>query len=109
MPAKNRGILLKPNTLVEFLFEIPLGNVIAVPETAVVDTGKRKIVFVEKGKGIFEPVRVHLGRKAEGFYEVKHGIREGDRVVVRGSFLLDSEAQIKGLYGETAGGGHHHH
>ncbi len=107
--AKNRGILLKPNTLVEVLFEIPLGNVIAVPETAVVDTGKRKIVFVEKGKGIFEPVRVHLGRKAEGFYEVKHGIREGDRVVVRGSFLLDSEAQIRGLYGETAGGGHHHH
>ena len=106
--APNRGLALKPNALVDVRFEVPLGSVLAVPETAVVDTGRRTVVFVEKEAGVFAPVRVHLGRRAEGFYEVKHGLREGDRVVVRGSFLLDSEAQIRGLYGEPAGGGHHH-
>jgi len=106
--ASNRELALKPNALVNVTFEVPLGSVLAVPETAVVDTGKRTIVFVEKDRGVFAPVKVHLGRRAEGFYEVKHGLREGDRVVVRGSFLLDSEAQIRGLYGEPSGGGHHH-
>ncbi len=107
--AENRHVTLKPNALVDVLFEVPVGNVLAVPETAVVDTGRRRVVFVEREEGVFEPVRVHLGRRAEGFYEVKHGLREGDRVVVRGSFLLDSEAQIRGLYGDPSGGGHHHH
>jgi len=106
--AENRGIALKPNALVDVSFKITLGKVLAVPQTAVVDTGRRTVVFVEKERGVFAPVAVHLGREAEGFYEVKHGLREGDRVVVRGSFLLDSEAQIRGLYGEVSGGGHHH-
>ncbi len=108
--AKNRGITLKPNALVEVLFEVPLGEVLAVPETAVVDTGRRTLVFVEMEPGMYMPVHVKLGRKAEGFYEVKEGLKEGQKVVVKGTFLLDSEAQIRGLYGtEGGGGGHHHH
>lgn len=106
--AKNKGTTLKPNTLAEVLFEVPIGEVVAVPESAVVDTGKRTLVFVEMEPGMFMPVMVKLGRKAEGFYEVKEGLKEGQKVVVKGTFLLDSEAQIKGLYGE-GGGGHHHH
>ncbi len=107
--AQNKGIALKPNALVEVLFEVPIGEVIAVPETAVVDTGKRTLVFVEMEPGMFMPVPVKLGKKAEGFYEVKHGVKEGQKVVVRGTFLLDSEAQIRGLYGQQGGGGGHHH
>lgn len=107
--AKNRGIALKPNALVDVLFEVPIGEVLAVPETAVVDTGKRTLVFVEMEPGMYMPVNVKLGKKAEGFYEVKHGLKEGQKVVVKGTFLLDSEAQIRGLYGQQGGGGHHHH
>ncbi len=107
--AKNKGVVLKPNALVDVLFEVPLGEVLAVPESAVVDTGRRTIVFVEMEPGMFMPVRVKLGRRAEGYYEVKHGLKEGQKVVVKGTFLLDSEAQIKGVYGEGTGGGHHHH
>ncbi len=106
--AKNKGIALKPNSLVEVLFEVPVGEVLAVPESAVVDTGRRTIVFVEMEEGMFMPVQVRLGRRAEGYYEVKDGLKEGQKVVVRGTFLLDSEAQIKGIYGE-GGGEHHHH
>ncbi len=107
--AKNKGIALKPNALVEVTFEVPLGEVLAVPESAVIDTGRRTIVFVEMEEGVYMPKQVVLGRKAEGYYEVKHGLKEGEKVVVKGTFLLDSEAQIRGLYGEGAAGHHHHH
>ncbi len=106
--AKNRGIALKPNALVDVLFKVPVGDVLAVPETAVVDTGKRTLVFVEMEPGMYMPMPIKLGRKAEGFYEVKKGLKEGQKVVVRGTFLLDSEAQIRGIYGTGGGGGHHH-
>ena len=106
--AKNLNLKLKPGALVDVVFEVPIGEVLAVPETAVVDTGKRTIVFVEMGQGMFEPRMVKLGRKAEGYYEVKHGLKEGEKVVVKGTFLLDSEAQIRGIYG-TGMTGHQHH
>ncbi|RME10905.1 MAG: efflux RND transporter periplasmic adaptor subunit, partial [Aquificota bacterium] len=90
-------------------FERPLGEALAVPESAVVDTGKRQIVFVEKEPGLYEPRRVRVGRRAEGYYEVLEGLREGERVVVRGTFLLDSEAQLRGVYGQEVKGHEHHH
>jgi len=95
---KGKRITLKPNTLVDVLFEVPIGKVLAVPETAVVDTGRRRFVFVEMSPGVYMPTEVKLGAKGEGFYEVKGGLEEGQRVVVRGTFLLDSEAQIRGVY-----------
>ncbi len=104
----NKDFKLKPDTLVEILMEKEIGEVLTVPESAVVDTGKRTVVFVETGKGMYEPRHVKLGRKAEGYYEVIHGLKEGEKVVVRGTFLLDSEAQLRGLYGTTSAGGHHH-
>ncbi|HID66487.1 MAG TPA: efflux RND transporter periplasmic adaptor subunit [Aquificaceae bacterium] len=108
LKVKNPELTWKPFSLTEVIFEIPLGEVLAVPESAVIDTGKRTIVFVEMEKGMYMPVNVKLGRKAEGYYEVIHGLKEGDKVVVKGTFLLDAEAQIRGLYGE-GGAVHHHH
>ncbi len=100
---------LKINQLFEVYFEKPLGNILAVPESAVVDTGRRQVVFVEKELGLYEPRRVRLGKKAEGYYEVLEGLKEGEKVVVKGTFLLDSEAQLRGFYGQEVRGHEHHH
>ncbi|WP_461831802.1 efflux RND transporter periplasmic adaptor subunit, partial [Aquifex sp.] len=58
--AKNENLMLKPNSLVEVKFNIPLGEVLAVPESAVIDTGRRTVVFVEMEKGMYMPVNVKL-------------------------------------------------
>ncbi len=87
----------KINEPLEVYFEMPLGKVLGVPESAVVDTGRRQIVFVEVEHGQYEPREVKLGRRAEGYYEVLSGLKEGEKVVIKGTFLLDSEAQLKGV------------
>ncbi|MCX8163763.1 MAG: efflux RND transporter periplasmic adaptor subunit [Aquificaceae bacterium] len=107
LPDSNTS--LKINQLVDVYFEKPLGVVLAVPESAVVDTGRRTVVFVELQPGLYRPKSVKLGRRVEGYYEILEGLKEGDRVVVKGTFLLDSEAQLKGLYGEEARTHGHHH
>ena len=70
---------------------------LAVPASAVLDSGMRKLVYVERGRGEFAPVEVTLGPRAGDFHVVLDGLREGDRVVVRGGFLLDSQFQIQGM------------
>ncbi|MDB5534484.1 MAG: efflux transporter periplasmic adaptor subunit, partial [Hyphomicrobiales bacterium] len=69
--------------------------VIAVPESAVLDTGSRQTVFVDKGEGRFEPRDVKLGRRGGGFVEVRDGIGEGEPVVVSANFLIDAESNLK--------------
>jgi Cu(I)/Ag(I) efflux system membrane fusion protein len=71
--------------------------VLAVPVAAVLDSGMRKLVFVERGVGQYEAVEIATGPRTGDFYPVVSGLREGDRVVVRGNFLLDSQLQIRGL------------
>ncbi len=87
---------LKINEPLEVYFEFSAGKKLAVLESAVVDTGKRQIVFVEIEQGKYIPKNVVLGKKYKGYYEVISGLRKGDKVVVKGTFLLDSEVQIKG-------------
>ena len=87
---------------------------LAVPVTAVLDSGVRKLVYVEKGKGQFAAVEIITGPRADDFYPVLSGLSEGDRVVTRGNFLLDSQFQILGLpslfykEGQAASAGHQH-
>ena len=71
--------------------------VLAVPTTAVLDSGIRKIAYVERAPGEYVPAELKLGSRAGGFYPVLAGLKEGDRVAVRGNFLLDSQFQISGL------------
>ena len=71
--------------------------VLAVPTTAVLDSGIRKIAYVERAPGEYVPVELKLGSRAGDFYPVLGGLKEGDRVAVRGNFLLDSQFQISGL------------
>ena len=87
---------------------------LAVPVTAVLDSGVRKLVYVEKTKGQFAPVEIVTGPRTDDAYPVLSGLNEGDKVAVRGSFLLDSQSQIRGLpslfykEGQAAVAGHQH-
>jgi Cu(I)/Ag(I) efflux system membrane fusion protein len=78
--------------------EIDTGNpqaVLAVPDSAILDTGSRQAVFVEKGQGRFEPRDVKLGHRGGGYVEVREGLTEGEPVVVSANFLIDAESNLK--------------
>lgn len=72
-------------------------RILAIPASAVLDSGNRKLVYVEKTKGIYESRDVILGPRADDYFPVLEGISEGERVAVRGNFLIDSQAQISGV------------
>ena len=86
-----------------------LSAVLAVPAEAVLTTGRRQLVYVEDQPGVYRQVAPELGPRAGGFYPVKSGLAAGQRVVTRGNFLIDSQAQIGGkpslLYPEGISGG----
>jgi len=86
---------LKPEMFVNAKIEVSLGEKLAVPESAVLDTGLRKIVYLSKEAGVMESQEVNLGQKAQGYYEVLGGLSEGDIVVTSGNFLIDSESRLQ--------------
>lgn len=95
--------------------KLDVGNLLlAVPVSAVLDSGVRKLVYVEKGQGEFVPVEIVTGPRTDDSYPVLSGLNEGDKVVTRGNFLLDSQFQIRGLpslfyrEGQAAAAGHKH-
>ncbi|MEC4679149.1 MAG: hypothetical protein VST67_00450, partial [Nitrospirota bacterium] len=61
---------------------------------AVLDSGRRQIVYVRQEQGMFEPREITLGPKVGSYFEVIHGLREGEHIVTSGTFLLDSESQL---------------
>lgn len=71
-------------------------GVLAVPASAVLDSGTRRLVYVEKSRGLFEPREVVLGPRAGDFFPVLRGVEEGERVATRGGFLIDSQFQVTG-------------
>lgn len=71
------------------------GPVLAVPDSAVIDSGTRKAVLIERGEGTFEPREVKLGAHADDFYEVRQGLAGGERVVVSANFLIDAESNLR--------------
>ena len=78
--------------------EIDTGSpeaVLTVPESAVMDTGSRQAVLVDKGEGRFEPREVKLGHRGEGYVEVREGLAEHDPVVTSANFLIDAESNLK--------------
>ena len=102
--ANPRGTL-KPEMYAGVEITIRLGDKVAVPEGAIIDTGIRKVAIVEKGAGYFEPRDVKLGTKAGDYYEVLDGLKVGERVVTSANFLIDSESKLK----EAVGGAGHQH
>lgn len=93
----NPGGKLKPQMFTNVEVKIPLGKKLAIPQDAVIDTGMRKIVYVDKGEGYFEPREVQTGVKAEGFIEIIKGLEAGEKVASSANFLIDSEAKLKGV------------
>jgi Cu(I)/Ag(I) efflux system membrane fusion protein len=71
------------------------GTVVAVPDSAVIDSGTQQVVLVSKGSGRFEPRSVKLGRRGEGYVEVREGVSSGEEVVTAATFLIDAESNLK--------------
>jgi membrane fusion protein, copper/silver efflux system len=93
---------------VEFDAQDARGKILAVPDSAVLDSGTRQTVLVSRGEGLFEPRPVKLGMRAEGYAEVTEGVKAGEEVVVRANFLIDAESNLKAAL-ESFGGGHAGH
>ena len=70
-------------------------DVIAVPSSAVIDSGSRQVVLLDLGDGRFEPREIKAGRRGDDFVEVVSGVAEGDKVVVNGNFLIDAESNLQ--------------
>jgi len=70
-------------------------SVLAIPESAVLDSGSRQAVLVDKGEGRFEPREVKLGHRGEGYVEIREGLAEDDQVVTSANFLIDAESNLK--------------
>jgi Cu(I)/Ag(I) efflux system membrane fusion protein len=77
--------------------KIHLGQWLAVPESAVLDTGQGHVAYVDTGDGYFEPRQVTLGLRAERMAQIVDGLKAGEKVAVSANFLIDSEAQLKGV------------
>lgn len=87
---------LRPEMYVDAEIETgPPGPVLAVPESAVLDSGKRQAVLIDKGQGRFEPRDVKLGRRGGGYVEIAEGLAEGEAVVTSANFLIDAESNLK--------------
>jgi Cu(I)/Ag(I) efflux system membrane fusion protein len=93
----NPGGSLMPQMFTNIEITIDLGKRLAVPDAAVIDTGTRKIVYVDKGEGHFEPREVLTGLRGEKMLEIVQGLKEGNRVASSANFLIDSEAQLQGV------------
>jgi Cu(I)/Ag(I) efflux system membrane fusion protein len=95
LEAQNPGLILRPDMYVDIEFQIPDMAGISVPTDAVIDGGIETIVYVATADNTFEPRVVELGSKFGDRVLVRHGLSEGDRVVVSGHFLGDSESRAR--------------
>ena len=92
----NPGNRLRADMYVNITFDVPSAqNVLVVPEEAVIHSGTRKVLVLDRGNGTFQVREVKLGVNGSGLWEVKDGVEEGDRVVVSAQFLIDSESSLK--------------
>jgi hypothetical protein len=84
------GMILVPRVVIYR----PHGEVLAVPESAIIDTGSRKLVYVDRGDGMFDGVEVVVGPRAAGYFAVVSGLQAGQKVASAGAFLLDAETRL---------------
>lgn len=92
----NPQLLLKPDMYAEAEIETGGGDAaLAVPDSAVMDSGDRQIVLVDMGQGRFEPRAVQLGRRGAGYVEIRNGLNQGESVVTSANFLIDAESNLK--------------
>ena len=99
---------LKPGMFATAEISVDLGERLVVPSEAVLDSGTRQLLFVDKGEGLLEPREVKVGAKGDGLWEILSGVTEGEPVVINGNFLVDSESRLKAALEGAAGQGHQH-
>jgi membrane fusion protein, copper/silver efflux system len=106
LETDNPGFALKPGMFVDVRFDIDLPPSLAAPSEAIVDSGLRKTVFVDRGDGYFEPRAVETGWRLGDQVEIGKGLMSGERIVISGTFLIDSESRMRaasrGLFGPVA-------
>jgi RND family efflux transporter MFP subunit len=95
LEASNPGFALRPDMFVDVEFPVSGPPGLIVPQDAVIDSGHEQRVFVERSTGVFEPRRVQIGWRSGDRVEIVHGLAQGERVVVEGTFLVDSESRLK--------------
>jgi Cu(I)/Ag(I) efflux system membrane fusion protein len=102
----NADLALLPDMYIDA--EINTGNrepVLAIPDSAILDNGSKRAVFISRGEGRFEPREVKLGQRGDGYVEIREGVAEGEPVVVSANFLIDAESNLKAaLKGFAAAG-----
>ncbi len=96
MEFDNPDLLLKPDMFADITIEADaIPDVVAVPSEAIVRSGTREQVFVQRAPGKFEPREVSLGVSSDGWTRITDGIKAGDEVVVSAQFLIDSESKLR--------------
>ncbi|MBI2359369.1 MAG: efflux RND transporter periplasmic adaptor subunit [Deltaproteobacteria bacterium] len=103
LEVPNQDFNLKPEMYANVELEVDAGRKLAIPDEAVLDSGLRKVVFIDKGEGRFEPREIKLGAKFDSHHEVLSGLSPGERILASASFLLDSESRLNEAMGAMAG------
>ena len=97
--------LLRADMAATVAIEAPIpGRWVAVPDSAVIDSGKRQVVLVERGEGRYEPRPVKLGARVSGYVQVLEGLKPGERVVTSATFLIDAESNLRAALGAFTAG-----
>lgn len=105
----NPKLTLKPDMWATIEFEVDLGEAPTVPASAVIDTGKRYVAFVDKGDGVLEPRELKIGGRTDDAFQVRSGLAEGEHVVAHALFLIDAESQLKAAIAGMGAAGEHQH
>ncbi|MEO5957475.1 MAG: efflux RND transporter periplasmic adaptor subunit [Nitrospiraceae bacterium] len=90
----NPGLKLKPGMYGNVIVQTDAVHTLVVPKEAVLETGLRQLVFLDRGQGRYEPASVKLGRRSQDDVEVLEGLTVGDRIVTSANFLLDAESKL---------------
>ena len=103
LEAENPEMLLKPDMYADVEFRVEMPGRITVPSEAVLNSGERQTVFVDRGNGYLEPRQAEIGERIGDRLEILKGLKLGERIVISGNFLIDSESQLKAAAGGMAG------
>ena len=95
----NPDMVLKPSMFVDVTLQVNLGEGVVVPDSAVMDTGLRQIVFVKEEDGQLKPREVKVGIRNSGKAQILSGVRSGEKVVIKANFLIDSESRLRSAIG----------
>jgi Cu(I)/Ag(I) efflux system membrane fusion protein len=106
LETDNPGFALRPDMFVDVALPVTLPPALTVPADSILFSGLRKTVFIDRGRGIFEPRTVETGWRLGDRIEITSGLESGETIVLSGNFLIDSESRLQavaqGIYGDAS-------